>query len=475
VELVLTALALLGFATGHSAHLALFAAHAVGAGWIAWRLLRTQPLTAMFIVAYLAMYFPNPIGILMGWIPPDSSDGVFFKSNALVLLGLDLFLVGARRLRLTRLGVNRLPRMRLSAFPVETTIMVLLALSALALFFLITTVQALGVNIFQVAKTYRSTGAASTYFLIASYCSMLLPLAVFLIGLKRLPAQVPYLAIVAVLLTLHFFIFRVRTIPVAVIMAYGVSMAARAYFVTLTSYTWRRRIPLWVRAALFIGVPLLPVVGVGIKYLRYSHELRDYRYDDARMSVTIEQTFSGGDFGYTFFTRRAVARFPENHPFLGGQSYYRILFAPIPRAIWPNKPLNTERIFAAILDPDFHGKGITIPPGIVGDLYINFGTIGVLGMLAFGAAFGQEKYRRLTDLLFLAAAGNWLFHLCRGAFTNPIMTLLVTWAAAALCTRFIRPVRAPVAMPVTDAQTLSPRSAPPAALALQGYRVQRET
>ncbi len=295
MELVLTALALLGFATGHSAHLALFAAHAVGAGWIAWRLLRTQPLTAMFIVAYLAMYFPNPIGILMGWIPPDSSDGVFFKSNALVLLGLDLFLVGARRLRLTRLGVNRLPRMRLSAFPVETTIMVLLALSALALFFLITTVQALGVNIFQVAKTYRSTGAASTYFLIASYCSMLLPLAVFLIGLKRLPAQVPYLAIVAVLLTLHFFIFRVRTIPVAVIMAYGVSMAARAYFVTLTSYTWRRRIPLWVRAALFIGVPLLPVVGVGIKYLRYSHELRDYRYDDARMSVTIEQTFSGGD------------------------------------------------------------------------------------------------------------------------------------------------------------------------------------
>jgi hypothetical protein len=452
VEFILTALALLAFGVSDNAvHLALYVLHAAVAGWLAWRLVKRQPLTAMFIVVYVGMYFPNPISIMAGWIPPDSSQSILFRSNALVLLGLDLFLIGARRLRLTRWDANRMPRMVISASSVEIVILIIFAVTAGAMFALVLAGREIGVDVFRVSKQFRATGGADTSYLSAAYCNMLLPLAVFLVGLKRLAAQGPYLVVVLALLVLNFFIFRIRTVPLAALIAYGVALAVRARFVALTGQPVRWRVPLWVRAALLAGIPLLVAAGIGIKYLRYGHATGKYGYERARFQAIMQDTFAGGDLGYTFFLRQALRYFPANHAFLNGQSYYRLLFVPIPRAVWPGKPLNTQRIFAGVLNPGFYRTGVTIPAGIVGDLYINFGTVGVLGMLVFGAVFAQEKYRRLTDVLFLSAASMWLFHLCRGGFTNPIVTALVTWAAAGLCTRFVRHASVRVPDARTDA------------------------
>ncbi len=189
------------------------------------------------------------------------------------------------------------------------------------------------------------------------------------------------------------------------------------------------------------AVPLLAVIGVSLRYVRISHSLQDYSLEEKRITYLLGSTFAGGDLGYSVFLRAAMTHFPGSQPYLLGRSYYRLLFVPIPRWVWPNKPDNTQRVFARVLDPALGDKGTTIPPGIVGDLYINFGHAGILGMLVFGLFFGRERYRQFSDIIFLAGSGTWLFHLVRGGFTNPLLTLVFIWLLSHMLSRMISPAR----------------------------------
>ena len=440
MEFVLLLIAAATFVANDFAfHTVALLAHVVGSAWIAWVLLRRQPLTAFFIVAYVAMYCLNPLAIAIDWVPMDSDDNVYFTCNSLVLVGLDLFIIAARRFRTTHLDANRISRFSLPAAPTELCLLACLAVCGVATAALFLGVGASGANVLTVGKEYRATGGSGVYYLAAVYCFMLLPLGVFLIGLKKLVLQLPYLLLVGVLLAVHSLIFQVRTTPVACLMAYGVAVIAKTHVLQLGASQLRGRLPTLLRVTVFATVLSLPIFVVGFKYWRYRHALSLIGGQQVQFDYILGHTFAGGDLGYTYFTRRALEIFPEQHGYMYGQSYYRLLFVPIPRAIWPGKPENTERIFAALLDSDLGAAGVTIPPGIVGDLYSNFGPIGVLGMLAFGFFFALERYRSPTDLMILAASGYWIFHLCRGSLTNPVVTLICIWAASYVFTRIIKP------------------------------------
>jgi hypothetical protein len=447
MEFLLLVVAVLSLALKVSLlHIVALLLHAVCGAWIAWKLARRQPLSGIFIAAYIAMYFPNPTAILLGWIPlePESTRGVLMTANAVLMIGLDLFMIGARRCRLTRHDAIKMPPIRISPFPVDVCIMIALALGAFGMMTLIAKVGAMGVDVFSIRKSFRVTaGEQSTYYLLVAYVMMVLPLAAFLIGLKPVPLQIPYVIAVLLMLVYHFLIFRIRTVPIAVLMGWGTGMIFKHFVVSLGTRPTKGRLPAWVRLGVFVGIPLLALTGVAIKYLRASHGFRDYRVTRQRVAHLIGHTFAGGDLGYALFMRRALTLYPHEHAYLKGQSYYRMFFVPIPRSIWPSKPASTQRIFAAALDPKHQPKGITIPPGIVGDLYINFGYLGILGMVVFGIVFAQERYRTLTDVLYLAGSGFWIFHLVRGGFTNPVLTLIVIWVACHLFTKLLRPTRVP--------------------------------
>lgn len=441
MEFVLLLFAMLGL-LAHSAflHTSLFLLHAIVATWIAWKLVRKQPLTAAFIVSYVAMYFPNSVAVLCGWMPQesDTSVSVLYTSNALIMIGLDLFMVAARRFRLNSFYADRLPRIRVEHVPVDTAIAIGLIISATGLVVLIVIVTGMGINVFLDAKSVRvGYGEHTRYYGIATYSFMLVPLVVFLIGLKRYSLQLPYLIPVACLLIVQFMIFRNRTPPVAALIAYIVARVASGYLVTVGARPLRGRLSATARITFIVGVPLIAMAGVSIKYLRASYAQQRYEVTQKRVERLLEHTFAGGDFGFSIFLRKAMTYFPDSHPYLRGQSYYRLLFVPIPRAIWPGKPENTNRIFARVVDPDLGRRNVTIPPGIVGDLYINFGPLGVVGMMVFGGLFGREPYRRFRDLVFLAGMGNWVFHLTRGALTNPIVTLVMTWILASILSRIV--------------------------------------
>ncbi len=445
MEFILLAFALAGLVIPiASVHILLFLAHAAFTLPLAWRLLRTQPLTAMFLASYVLMYFPNPLAVLLGWIPsgPNEAPSILYPSNALILIGLDLFIFGARRLRFSRPGINQLPPLRVTHTPLDLCIAVCLVLCTVSAIVLVSGLGVRGINVFTVGKTgltMSREGGYNMFYMVANYAFLTLPLAVFLIGLKRFALHLPYLLPIAMLLVFHFMVFRVRSSFVAVLIAYMIATAARTFVVSMGTRRLKHRLALHVKLALLAGIPFLIFFIVAFKYVRHSYMIRDYDVRQERVEDLLADTFSSGDLGYAFFTRRAFALFPDVHPYLYGQSYYRLLFIPIPRSLWPGKPENTQRIFARIHDRTLAGRGTTIPPGIVGDLYINFGKFGVIGMIVWGAIFARERYRRFSDLVFVAGSGLWLFHIVRGSVTVPLMFMVVIWIFALFFQKIIRP------------------------------------
>ncbi len=71
-----------------------------------------------------------------------------------------------------------------------------------------------------------------------------------------------------------------------------------------------------------------------------------------------------------------------------GYVYYVQLVNPIPRFLWPEKPtLDTGLLMAdayGAVDDKTGEAQMTISPGLIGEMYLNFGWLGIMGISAFG-------------------------------------------------------------------------------------------
>ena len=159
---------------------------------------------------------------------------------------------------------------------------------------------------------------------------------------------------------------------------------------------------------------------------------------DINMAASILFAFEGsGELGYSKLVFKILEVVPGRHDYMYGQSYYRLLFVPIPRSLWPEKPHNSQIIYAQWIDPGAVSWQST-PVGIIGDLYANFGMWGILGMLIFGYTFGcHDRNRKLTHALFLAVSFAMVFHIARGAFTNPLIEMAVSFVMARLAANYL--------------------------------------
>jgi len=85
------------------------------------------------------------------------------------------------------------------------------------------------------------------------------------------------------------------------------------------------------------------------------------------------------------FTAGCMAFFPDEKPFLNGSTYTKILWAPIPQLLFPNKPKIAYE-YNAIIQPWI--KGTLAPLTTVGEAYANFGWNGIwLVFLLSGVAY----------------------------------------------------------------------------------------
>lgn len=168
-------------------------------------------------------------------------------------------------------------------------------------------------------------------------------------------------------------------------------------------------------------------------FLQPEQNISDFNLD---ISSFLLKSIEMGDIGYTDIVINMFQLVPNQYEYLNGQSYYRIFFIITPRFIWPNKPHNTETIVGGWINPEIYG--LSIPPGIIGDLYINFGLVGVVLMLIFGLFFSYiDKKMSLKNLLFWSVSATWVFHLVRGSFTNPLVIALILFIVVFFVNKYI--------------------------------------
>ncbi len=121
---------------------------------------------------------------------------------------------------------------------------------------------------------------------------------------------------------------------------------------------------------------------------------------------TILQLLSGYDFVDADILMLIQRDFGVTYDYFYGQTFVELILMPIPRFVWPDKPaLVASWVGKTFLKSDTTG----IPAGITGELYMNFGIIGMfVGMALIGIIFRWIwlKYQyRLTNpyMVFLYA------------------------------------------------------------------------
>lgn len=131
------------------------------------------------------------------------------------------------------------------------------------------------------------------------------------------------------------------------------------------------------------------------------------------ISAAMEHSFEGAYFLDPAKTATIVDQTSAKDLFMYGESFVGAFVAPVPRILWPEKPLvRIGPLVAQMILQYDNNSGA--PPGAVGEFYMNFGWLGIVfGMVTLGA-FASMLYNRFeshVDKRFATPAYA-LFMLC---------------------------------------------------------------
>jgi hypothetical protein len=106
-----------------------------------------------------------------------------------------------------------------------------------------------------------------------------------------------------------------------------------------------------------------------------------------------------------------VDQVPEVYPYKLGDTYWAQAVNPIPRFAWEDKPLGFGVEFAAWHGFDALAGGPNMSPGIIGEMYVNFGLVGVVVCSFFGGLLCRswdrlrERHAESVPVLMFFTAG----------------------------------------------------------------------
>jgi len=167
----------------------------------------------------------------------------------------------------------------------------------------------------------------------------------------------------------------------------------------LAAAVYWRFSPALKRRALFFGLPLL--LGLGMLWSAASVLGRN----QGRMDW--EGAMNADYIGFEMFRELLYLQsvIPNRAPFQLGNTYYVQLVNPIPRFLWPDKPIGDAGLqLAGLQDTVAHGADLTIAPGLVGEMYWNGGWPGIfiLSLLLGYLAKSWDRVRQLAQQSILA-------------------------------------------------------------------------
>lgn len=90
-----------------------------------------------------------------------------------------------------------------------------------------------------------------------------------------------------------------------------------------------------------------------------------------------------------------IAKIPAELPFMYGESYMRLLIAPIPRVLWPDKPVIGIGQYVGI-DVMERSTISGVVPGVLGEAYLNFGWPGLVIILFLFGGLCRTLYQKFA-------------------------------------------------------------------------------
>ena len=131
------------------------------------------------------------------------------------------------------------------------------------------------------------------------------------------------------------------------------------------------------------------------------------------------------------------------HPY-GKTIILPLLFKIVPRAWYPNKPLNSSSYYMSKVHPDIYAAGFGVPPTFYGDSLLSFGYVGaliaclVLGCISARVDLGYKYVSRASGTtIFLIVFTNY-YALMRGAISETVAGVLLTLLVFALANKLMR-------------------------------------
>lgn len=152
---------------------------------------------------------------------------------------------------------------------------------------------------------------------------------------------------------------------------------------------------------------------------------------------------------------------PLDLPLQYGKTFLSLLTMPVPNPLWPSKPLPAPGVFTVALWPDrWFISNTTLPPGLMGELYMNFSVVGpFLGMCIFGRLYRRAYESALhpespPQVILYSVFLPMMVHYLRGEFVSPTILFLllflpIYWGFHLVADRRRIPVEAQVTMQAT--------------------------
>ena len=148
---------------------------------------------------------------------------------------------------------------------------------------------------------------------------------------------------------------------------------------------------------IFVAILLVPILVVAPRVYRQSQGDIS-RIGEAAFSIeNIAETFTKEDTAMAPTLAILLDNLGTNIPYQYGKSYINLVAKPVPRALWPGKPLEFDTQLMIILFPTYAASGVGFAFSAISEPLVNFGLIGVVVFFIGIGIFNRRNHEKLIS------------------------------------------------------------------------------
>lgn len=180
---------------------------------------------------------------------------------------------------------------------------------------------------------------------------------------------------------------------------------------------WNRKVK---KGYVLLAAVLIPILVVAPRVYRQSQDQVSSIANAAFSMTNIVETFTKEDTAMAPTLSILIDNLGSDIPYQYGKSYINLVAKPIPRTLWPGKPIEFDTQMMRVLFPTYAASGVGFAFSAISEPLVNFGLIGVV-FFFIGMGFMNRKLlgklisSKDTVAIFLNAwLAGFMFILIRG-------------------------------------------------------------